>query len=214
MKTVCKLLAIALIIVNFSCSKDEAPAPIVDTKLVLPAILENNTALIIPDCTQNGTIKNPGSASNTIEITGDGIISDPSKITLELDLTHPFSGDVVVELVPPSGENCGIIKRIGSTTDTSSGSPLDFVLGNKLKFNSLHTTFLLPQVSTSFVTGKYAPSRGLSSIPFSVPMIEMNTFFMGKNIKGIWTIKIYDFNVLDIGKLNSWKLYFDAGALQ
>ena len=214
MKTVCKLLAIALIIVNLSCSKDDAPPATIETKLVLPAIVQNNTALLIPDCTQNGTIKNPGSASNTIEITGDGIISDPSKITLELDLTHPFSGDVVVELVPPSGENCGIIKRIGTTTDTSSGSPLDFVLGNKLKFNSLHTTFLLPQVSTSFVTGKYAPSRGLSSIPFSVPMIEMNTFFMGKNIKGIWTIKIYDYGVSDTGKLNSWKLYFDAGALQ
>ena len=214
MKTLCKLIGIALIIINFSCSKDDAPPATIDTKLVLPAIVQNNTALIIPDCTQNGTIKNPGSASNTIEITGVGIISDPSKITLELDLSHTYSGDVVVELVAPSGENCAIIKRIGTTTDTSSGSNLDFVLGNKLKFNSLHTTFLLPQVSTSFVTGNYAPSRGSSSIPFSVPMIELNTFFMGKNIKGIWTIKVYDFGVLDIGKLNSWKLYFDAGALQ
>ena len=214
MNILCKLLGISLIILNLSCSKDEEPVPIVDTKLVLPAILQNNEELIIPDCTQNGAIKNPGSATNTIEITGDGKIADPSKITLELDLSHTFSGDVVVEIMAPSGENCAIIKRIGTTTDTSNGSTLDFVLGNKLKFNSLHTTFLLPQVSTSFVAGKYAPSRGLSSIPFSVPIISLNNFFMGKNIKGTWVVKVYDFGVFDTGKLNSWKLYFDAGALQ
>ncbi len=212
MKIATKLLAIVVMSINFSCSKDETA--VIDTKLVLPAILENNMQTAIPDCTNSGTIKIPGQNISTVNITGDGIISDPSKITLELDISHSFAGDIVVELVAPSGENCGIIKRIGTTSDTNNGSNLDFILGNKLKFNSLHTTFLLPQVSTSIVTGKYARSRGLSSIPFSVPMTDLKTFLMGKNIKGIWTIKIYDFNELDTGKLNSWKLYFDAGALQ
>lgn len=214
MKTLKTLLAVALFTMLFACSKNDAPPATIDTKLVLPTIFENNIQTAIPDCTSSGAIIIPGQTISTIEITGDGIISDPSKITLELDISHNFAGDIVVELVAPSGENCGIIKRIGTTSDTNTGSNVDFVLGNKLKFNSLHTTFLLPQVSTAIVAGKYAPSRGLSSIPFSVPMIELNTFFMGKNIKGIWTIKIYDFNQLDIGKLNSWKLYFDTGALQ
>lgn len=212
MKTATKLIAIIVMYLNFSCTKDDTA--IVDTKLVLPTILSNNIELIIPDCTGDGIGKIPGMASSTIEITSDGIIADPSKIILELDLSHTFAGDIIFELIAPSGENCGIIKRIGTTTDTSAGSSKDFIKGNKLKFNSLHTTFILPQAELSIPAGNYAPSRGISSIPFSIPVLDLKTFLMNKNIKGIWTVKVHDFSTADTGKLNSWKLYFDAGALQ
>jgi subtilisin-like proprotein convertase family protein len=212
MKTLKKILLCTILILNLSCTKDETP--VVDTKLILPAMLENNTQIDIPDATGSGTSENPGMVASVIEIDKVGIIQDPSKIILELDLSHSFAGDIVVELIAPSGENCGIIKRVGTTNDTSNGSSINFVLGNKLKFNSLFTTFLLPQVSTFIVAGSYATSRGVSSIPFAVPMTSLSTFFMDKNIKGKWTIKVYDYQIGDSGKLNSWKIYFDTEALK
>ncbi|WP_310554966.1 proprotein convertase P-domain-containing protein [Flavobacterium sp.] len=215
MKTLKSIIIIVLLILSLSCNRDDKePQPIADTKLILPAMLENNTQISIPDATVSGTTLIPGIIASIIEIDKDGIIQDPSKIFLELDLSHSFAGDIVVELIAPSGENCGIIKRIGTTNDTSPGSSINLVLGNKLKFNSLFTTFFLPQVSTFIVAGNYAPSRGVSSIPFSVPMTSLNTFFMDKNIKGKWTLKVYDYQNNDIGKLISWKLYFDTGALK
>jgi subtilisin-like proprotein convertase family protein len=54
----------------------------------------------------------------------------------------------------------------------------------------------------------------VSSIPFAVPMTSLSTFFMDKNIKGKWTIKVYDYQIGDSGKLNSWKIYFDTEALK
>lgn len=218
MKILKIIFAIAILTISISCSKDD-PAikdepTVIDTKLKLPAIFQNNTLTNIPDCTVSGNVKTPGLVESTIEIKSDGIIADPSKVVLELDLSHQWSGDIVVELIAPSGENCGIIKRIGTTSDTSISSSIDFVLGNKLKFNSLHSTFLLPQIGSGILAGNYAPSRGASSIPFSVPMTALNTFLMDKNIKGNWTIKIYDYENNDFGNLNSWKLYFEAGALQ
>lgn len=224
MKTI-KLTAAILSLVSIiaiSCSKDDdapaVPTPIVpDTRLVLPATLENNTQLTLPDGVANGgacgSQVTPGTAENTIEIAADGIILDPTKLSIEVDISHTYGGDVVLELVTPSGESVGLIKRIASTVDTSCGTNTDFVVGNKLTFNSTNATQLAGG-PPSFITGNYAPSSGTSTYPTTVAMTSLATFLTGKNIKGVWKMKIYDCGVGDIGKLNSWKLKFEVGALQ
>jgi subtilisin-like proprotein convertase family protein len=217
MKT--KFLKIALVVIaaslTLSCSKDDDPAPIVDTRLVLPATLENNTLINIPDASTGlgdcGTGVTPGNAQSTIEIIGTGIITDPSKVTIELDIEHYYGGDLVIELIAPSGESCGLIKRLGATSDSTCGNSSNFITGNKLSFNSTFTTTL---TANEIVTGNYAPTQGNSNYPTTVPMISLATFLTGKNITGIWKLKMYDYGVGDTGKLNSWKLKFETGALQ
>lgn len=204
------ILSIVLFTIAFSCKKEEP-----DTRLVLPAILENNIPLPIPDATYNvsgcGSGVGPGSAENTIEITADGIIADPSKLSIEVDLSHAYGGDVVLELFTPSGESCGLIKRIGALENTSCGTKADFIAGNKLVFNSSFVNLL----TDPFASGNYAPTGSLTSdFPTNVNMIPLSTFLLGKNIKGTWKMKMYDFGSTDAGTLNSWKLKFSTGALE
>ncbi|WP_447635813.1 hypothetical protein [Flavobacterium microcysteis] len=220
MKTIKILAGVFLVICAISCSSDSSDSsdspP--DTRLVLPAILENNTQLIVPDARfvegtcAKGTV--PGTAENTIEITADGIIADPSKVSIEVDLSSTWSGEVVLELFTPSGDSVGLIKRLGTVDDDDCGISGVFTAGNKLTFNSANET----RLASPYPTGNYKPSSGTSAFPTSVAMIPLATFLKDKSIKGAWKIKIYDYGTLaanlSITKLNSWKLKFDTGALQ
>lgn len=208
-------LTIVLAFMLVNCSKDDnSENPPEDTRLALPATIENNTPLSIPDATNLtglcGSNTTPGNAENSIEITADGIIADPSKVSIEVDISHTFGSDVVLELFTPSGNSVALIKRIGATADTNCGSGTDFIAGNKLVFNSAN---MLP-LAAPFASGNYAPTGGAGTFPNAVAMMPLTTFLTGKNIKGVWKMKMYDCGVDDTGKLNSWKLKFDTGALQ
>lgn len=198
-----------------SCSKDDDGPKEPDTRLALPATVENLSAFPIPDATPNsgncGIAANLGSVVSAIEITADGIISDPSKVTIQLDIAHTWAGDVIAELICPNGESCALIKRINSTTDVSCSFGADFIAGNKLNFNSSFTNTTL---TNPISTGDYAQLTGISPFPTSIPMPSLGNFLKDKNIKGTWKIKIYDSGVGDIGTLKEWKLKFDTGALK
>ena len=227
MKTFKNTIAILAILFITSCSKDDAPAtalnstPIIDTKLTLPAVLSNDNVLLIPDAikiagttTDCGISCTPGSVSSEIIIDKDGVIANPSKICIEIDLVHNYAVEIVAELIAPSGESCGLLKRIYANTDSGCAPSVSvkYQAGNKLSFNSLNTT----PVPTGIVpTGNYAPTAANNgNFPALVPMISLNTFLNNKNIKGTWKLKVYDCSKDDTGKLNSWKLKFDVGALQ
>lgn len=222
-KSITNTIAILLIITIFSCSKDNdnmpvEPVTISDNKLKLPATLENTTVLNIPDAINNtgycGNRTTPGFVVSTIVIDKDGVIGAASKVSIELDLSHSNGGDLLVELIAPSDESCALIKRIGAVADFDCGTNKDFILGNKLIFNSAFAINIFLANATTFPAGNYSPMIGTSTFPVNVPAISLNDFFTGKNIKGTWKIKIYDFGVEDVGKLIAWKIKFEAGALQ
>ena len=208
------ILVFGLAFTLVHCSKDDSSSPPADTRLVLPATLENNTQMLVPDATQVtgvcGSATTPGSAENTVEITADGIIADPAKVSIEVDIDATFGGEVVLELITPSGQSAGLIKRIGATSDAGCGFNPKFITGNKLTFNSANATLL----AAPYASGNYAPTAGTSTFPSAVAMTPLATFLTDKNIKGIWKMKMYDCGVDDRVKLNSWKLKFDTGALQ
>lgn len=195
-----------LLILSFlwlsSCSKNDdelAPVPVSQ-----PITFENNTVVNVPD--RNSA--NFPSGESTIVISQNSTISDASKVSIELDIAHTFSSDVALELIAPNGDKCGIINKINGTEE--------FITGNKLTFNSLHTVFLVP-VGGVYITGNYAPSfaPGLTQVatPISITPIALSTFFNGKSINGTWKIKMYDCTPIDTGKINSWRIKFDTGAL-
>lgn len=221
MKTLKKtLLILSLFILIFSCSKDdESVPPVVDTKLALPAILSNDTMFLIPDANANssagcGSNAQPGSVVSEIVIEKNGIIKDASKVTVEIDIKHPFANEVVIELLTPNGESCGLLKRVYAYDDISCGSSMasKYESGNKLSFNSLNSTAIGSGIVT---TGNYKTTGPLNgTYPAAVLMTPLNTFFTSKNIKGVWKLKAYDCSKSDIGKLNSWKIKFETGALE
>ncbi len=225
MKTLKNTIAIALLIFVVSCSKKDEPSPPAEeSKLALPAALSNNTLFLIPDATSTkpttycGSDAQPGSVVSEIVIDKDGIIKDASKVTVEIDLEHKYGGEIIIELFAPNGASCGLLKRAFSFSDSHClvSKDLKFISGNKLSFNSLFTdNFTLLLANNIVPTGNYKPTAAdAGTYPAAVLMTPLNTFFTGKNIKGIWKIKAYDCSKYDAGKLNSWQIKFDTGALE
>jgi subtilisin-like proprotein convertase family protein len=208
MKTTKFLLALMFFSI-LSCSKNEdTPSqPIV-------SVFENNTVLNIPDATLDNGIIFYGMTESQIGVNREGIITNPSKVTLQIDMDSPFIGELAIALTSPDGKTCAIIKRIGVNTTNQIGDSSNFKTGEKLNFNSTFTTQIPFQslASDQFVPGgNYKQEIGDFFYP-SISNEGLDVFLMNKNIKGTWKLKIIDFMVGDLNKLNTWKLTFDEGA--
>ena len=226
MKTLNKISLLIITFFAIACSKNEdtpAPAP---TPAPLSVAFEgiNTTVTAIPDATAvpvdapAGTPPTPNPIEIPITIDKEGVIADGSKISIELDLNHTWAGDLAVQVITPTGETFGLIKRIGSLvqygTSGWGGSSTDFKAGNKLVFNSVFVTLIPTNDSSDIPAGNYKPTFGINIIPANVVEVPMATFFANKNIKGIWKIKVYDCGNEDTGAVLGWKIKFDTGALK
>ena len=143
-------------------------------------------------------------------------ISDPSKVTVNLDLTHTWSGDVTVGLVVPGGPVTGaiaLLKRIGSTTPTGVGSSANFGAGNVLSFNSAATGTIVPPVGTNLLipTGIYLPTVSATLNPTAYTVADLSATFTNLAVNGTWSLVFLDSAAGDTGTLNNWQIVFDAG---
>lgn len=149
-----------------------------------------------------------------IPATITGNIADPSKITVNLDISAAWLGDVAVELITPNGEAISLIRRIGATAISSCGDSSSFLAGNILGFNSANVT-LIPAssfaVGIPIPSGNYAPTYSIAKFPNHHPGV-MSTFLTGKQLSGSWKMVIYDYGVGDATTLNSWQIIVAAGA--
>ncbi len=220
------IFVLAFIVILASCSKDDPAPAVTPTPLVVvipPSVAfegANTTVLNIPDRT-SGIGGAFGIAESTINLTQTGNIGNPNKVTLEIDMEANWIGELVIQLIAPSGESTAIIKRIGITADVGSqGDGSDFKTGQKLSFNAGFST-VMPYASlanSGFIpTGNYDTVFGLpvfTNVTTNIPEIKLATFLNNKNIQGNWKLKIYDCETMDTNKLNSWKIKFDTGALK
>lgn len=171
----------------------------------------SNVALTaIPD---NSTV---GSQSD-IAVALVQTIADASKVTVNVDLTHTWCGDITVALVVPGSTGIGanaLIKRLGSTTATGVGSSTNFLAGNVLSFNSLATSLIEPPVGTnlSVPAGTYLPTASATLIPTDYTVANLNTLFNNLAVNGTWSLKLFDNAAGDTGSLNNWQIVFNTGA--
>jgi subtilisin-like proprotein convertase family protein len=213
------IFCLAFLVLLESCSKSEDATPVED-KLQLPALIANTTEMIIPDATfltgNCGNQTTPGTIENSIVIDKSGTIANANKVTIELDLSHNYAGDLAIQLTSPSGKTFGILKRLGSTADNDCGVGSRFVGGNIININSDQS---LPAVyaptNTTIPPGNYHATQGSTSFP-NMSMLGVYSHLTGENVKGIWKLKIQDFGVgaNTRGSVVSWKLKFEVGALQ
>ena len=189
------------------------------TKLLFSIILagnltaqtySNNTVTPIPDNNVAGT-------TSIIPMSLVQTISDPSKVSIKLALTHTWGGDVTAALVVPGGASTGsiaLIKRLGSTTAAGVGTGADFAAANVLSFNSaasgpINTTGLTG--ASVIPAGVYLPSGSAISNPTDYSPANLSTLLNGAAVNGDWTLKLFDGAVDDTGSLNNWQVVFDAG---
>ncbi|MGO2102981.1 MAG: reprolysin-like metallopeptidase [Psychroflexus halocasei] len=138
----------------------------------------NNTAVDIPDGI--GPNQQGPTASSTINVTQDMSVDD---ININVDVTHPDAGDLVVQLEAPNGE---IILLWGRNCADGSFN---------ITFNDNGSTLPGQGYScNSPVTGTYTAYDGLLS--------DLTT----GSVQGNWTLAIGDFYDTVTGTLNSWSI--------
>lgn len=170
----------------------------------------NNVATPIPDNNTTGV-------TSVIPVSLVSTINDASKVTIKLDLTHSWSGDVTIALVVPGASGVGsnaLIKRIGSTTATGVGSSANFLAGNVLSFNSAATGTIVTTgltTASNIPAGIYLPTASATLAPTDYSVANLGTMFNGLAVNGNWTIKAFDAAADDTGSLNNWQVVFDPG---
>ncbi|TYB78493.1 T9SS type A sorting domain-containing protein [Bizionia myxarmorum] len=172
-----------------------------------PAVAENR----LGGC---GFKTQPGVQMSEITVPISGTILDPSKITINMGLTADWLGDVVVDLVSPSGEAITLIRRIGAGTAASCGDSSKFAPTNILGFNSENIDLIdaasIP-ATADIPSGNYLPTLSSANYPSHSP-IDMTTYFNGKELNGKWTLVLYDYGVGELAILNFWQIIVAAGA--
>lgn len=135
----------------------------------------NNTALAIPDNNATGV-----SSSITVSGINPASLSTTSVVSVRLNITHPYVGDLLVQLTSPGGSTINLSNRRGGSGD-------NFV--NTI-FTASATTAIASGVAP--FTGNFTPDAAFSALT--------------GNINGAWSLKVIDQAAQDIGTLTNWTL--------
>lgn len=181
-------------------------------------VYQNNTPVNVPDGSHItgdcGSSAAPGNASRLINVPLADTITDPSKVTFNINIAHTWLGDVVLELRTPAGNNCALIKRLGANGPDVCGTSANFVAGNTLSFAAGNTVGIPYQgIFGDIPAGVYAPTEGNDSThyPTLIPLCNLNTFLQDVSVNGNWALVMYDNGVGDMGSIQSWQIVFAPG---
>lgn len=180
---------------------------------------QNNTATVAADAVSRlsgcGFGTQPGVSMSVITVPLVGVIADPSKITVNLSINAVWLGDVVVELVSPSGQAITLIRRIGASTNSGCGDSSSFIAANILGFNSGNVAAIdagAVALGLPIPAGNYKPTYGTAPFPQHHPG-DLSTFLNGRTLNGDWRLIIYDYGVGESTNINSWQIIVGAGAM-
>lgn len=125
------------------------------------------------------------SVTSTITIGSSGIISDVN--VLDMDISHTFINDVILELTSPEGTTVTLFNQ-GCFADVDMFMSFD-------DSGLSNGSYPCPPVDGL----AYQPDQALSA-------------FNGENMQGVWTLTVTDnFTQFDFGTLNGWSLEICTG---
>ncbi|MEZ4778868.1 MAG: proprotein convertase P-domain-containing protein [Flavobacteriaceae bacterium] len=133
----------------------------------------------------------PTTITSTIDVTDDFVIND---LDVDLDISHTWVGDIIVEIQSPAGTSVTIVDQPGSpvTVDGCPGQNMVVTLDDE-------ATLPIEDecgAGVPSISGTFTPNNPLSA-------------FDGESTLGTWTITVTDaFPALDDGVLNSWGLSY------
>ncbi|HNR18874.1 MAG TPA: M4 family metallopeptidase [Bacteroidia bacterium] len=149
----------------------------------------NNTTSNIVDNTCTGT------ANTTIAVSGLATSINPSNISVTVNLTHTYDGDIDVVLEAPNGDILGLSNQAGGAGD-------NFV---NTVFSDAGATTVAS--GTAPFTGTFKPWA--STWSSCVPITRTSFASLGGgaiNPNGNWILRVYDRAGQDIGTINNWTL--------
>ncbi len=146
-----------------------------------PVTFTNNTPLFIPDNTSQGV-------ASSIVISGMNgtTLNANSIVSVNMNLTHTYDGDLAIQLISPSGTTIFLSNRRG-------GSGHDFT----------NTVFTM-SASTLIAAG---------AAPFTGPFVPDGSFStLTGNINGTWQLKVQDLAAVDTGRVQNWSITLNSVA--
>lgn len=135
----------------------------------------NNNAFAIPDNNSTG-IQSLIQVNNIDPLT----INSNTVVSVRVNITHTYDGDLVLTLISPSGNSINLSNRRGGSGDNFTNTLF-----------TANASLTIAQGSAPF-TGSYRPDG-----PFSA---------LTGNANGTWVLKVADLASTDVGTLNNWTL--------
>ena len=140
-----------------------------------------------------------------------GAVADIKGIQIDLDITHPWAGDLSATLQAPNGDSHLIFHRTGSNTGTDAGDNSDFgglyvfsdglpTLGNlwAVAAAQISTGVILPGVYRTVTAGGDPRGNGVDT--------SITSSFAKSYAAGTWTVTVSDNATGDTGAVNAASL--------
>jgi subtilisin-like proprotein convertase family protein len=140
-----------------------------------PLAFSNSTVVAIPDYPAAGV-----TSSINVSNINPATLNSNSVVSVRINLTHTYDGDLLVQLISPSQNTINLSNRRGGSGDNF----------NNTLFTST-AALSISQGSAPF-SGSYRPDGAFSSLT--------------GNVNGTWVLKVTDLAGTDIGTINSWTL--------
>ncbi len=135
----------------------------------------SNTQVFIPDNIAAGV-------TSTINLSGinPATLSANSVVSVTLNLTHTYDGDLIVSLISPSGNTIYLSNRRGGGGDNFTNTIF-----------TMSATTAIGSVTAPF-TGSFIPDGAFSALT--------------GNVNGSWQLKVADVAAVDTGRIQNWTL--------
>ncbi|MBC8106257.1 MAG: proprotein convertase P-domain-containing protein [Anaerolineae bacterium] len=153
---------------------------------------------VYQDLNNSGTFDNTGGTFNsanvplaindnttinsTLSVAGGGNINN---LTVKLNITHTFDGDLVISLISPIGTTVTLANRRGGTGENFVNTVFDDAAATSIV------------AGTPPYTGSFRPETPLSALN-------------GQNANGTWTLRVQDAATTDTGSLTGWSITFGS----
>jgi subtilisin-like proprotein convertase family protein len=141
----------------------------------VPVTFTSNTQVFIPDNNSTGVV-------SPIAVTGinPATLNANSVVSVKLNLTHTYDGDLLVSLVSPSGNTVILSNRRGGSGNNFTNTIF-----------SMSANTLIANGAAPF-TGTYKPDGNFSALT--------------GNVNGTWLMKVQDLAGVDTGRIQNWSI--------
>lgn len=173
-------------------------APIICTGAVQQlSITSSSSGATLPNTTSSGTISLPVSnllppAISTINVAG--VTGSVQSITVNLNITHTYDGDVTINLKAPNGNIYNLAWEVGGSGDNFTNTTFSSAGGTPI-FNG-----------TAPFTGTFA-ADGFTGVGIAPNLSNTNAWSgLYSTPNGAWSLIVTDPWNLDDGTLTSWSI--------
>jgi subtilisin-like proprotein convertase family protein len=174
--------------VNANGVRDAGEPPLVGARIFIDANnngLFDNGFVSLPSTNVPVSIPQSGTPTVTSTLVAPVTTGTVSNLTVTLNITHTFTGDLVLTLISPSGTRVTLASRNGSSGD-----------------NFTNTVF--SDAAATIISSGTAPFNGTFRPIGSLATLN------GQSGAGTWTLEVADQADQDGGTINSWSISFGS----